>query len=274
MNRPFSPSTSRRNSGRHQRPVPAAVLIVPQQGIYERGSGKIHCEYHDRDVQVEQMLSVPRVMRDWALDILALSGGHTQKSVPHLTEADGAQELLRDLNILVEMPEVRLVLDRNSLDSRDNLVFSLMEARKVIGQSPIGRIVVLSAWQFKKARFMLTANALGIAEQAYFIGVRNHEAANAGEKALNGELAQLQKMLDSDDPLLMGPEWESKRHARYQGTDYSGRLASLRTDFPGCFAALDRMLHAGSSACALPELQAAFRQEVIQPSVVPVALVA
>ena len=91
--------------------------------------------------------------------------------------------------------------------------------------------------------------------------------------ALRGEEAQLKRMGEADDHLLLAPEWEEKRRARYQGAHYEHRLHRLRDAFPCSFAALDEARQAWSESLPAPEaraalhraLQAAFAEEVVRP---------
>lgn len=237
------------------------VLLVPLQGVYDARTGRFHCEYPDRDVYARHVSSVPAALRTWGCDCAVLSGGHTQGTVAHLSEAAGASALLGELG--QRLPRGRLVVESAALDSVENVLFGLMAARLRYPDAPLGRVVILPAWAFKKRRFSLVVEALGIADQCYVCGMEDARQATDAAGALKGERTLVRTMLRDRDPLLVAPAWEAKRRARDHSGDYRGRVGAFRRSFPACFAALDRMREAGTIEL-LPQFRTAFHDEVIK----------
>jgi hypothetical protein len=239
------------------------VLVVPQQGVYDKRTRKFHCEYADRGVYRKHLQEVPQIVSTWRCNCVVMTGGHTQKAVPDVSEAQGALDLFHDLGVKMTLRHNRIIAEGSALDSAENVIFSLMLARMSFPRVPIGQVVIWPAWSFKTQRFNLAAHTLGILEQTYICGGYGPEAANDGERAISGEKGQLAKMLADNDPLLLGAQWEQKRRDRYQGNSYEHRLDHLRCFFPGCFVALDHMRADGIVADALAHLQESFRVEVM-----------
>lgn len=204
------------------------VLIVPLQGIYDGNTGRFYCEYPDRDVYVRHLLGLPAAVREWGCNCISLSGGPTQAAAPHLTEAQGALALLRDLEIRIPLESERIIIEPHALDSAENVILSLMVVRIAFPRAAFGRIVIWPAWAFKKPRFTALARALGIAEQCYVCGGAQAVAANDGCGAETGERTQLDRMTLENDLLLIADHWERKRAARYQGDGYITCAAWIR----------------------------------------------
>jgi hypothetical protein len=239
------------------------VLVVPQQGVYDKCTKKFHCEYADRGVYRKHLQEVPNVTAYWRCNCVGLTGGRTQKAVPDVSEAQGAMDLFCEMGLDIVLRRDRTILEEDALDSVENLIFTLMLTRITFPRVPIGQVVVWPAWSFKTKRFNLAARALGILEQTYICGGYGPEAASDSELAAKGEKDQLAQMLSDNDPLLLGAQWERKRRDRYQGRSYEHRLDHLRPSFPGCFAALDRMRMTGTTPNALSGFQEFFRAEVM-----------
>lgn len=246
-----------------RRPDWLDVLLVPQQGVFDKRTRRFHCEYADRGVYRRHLQHVPDMLRDWGCNCLVVTGGRTQKDVPDVSEAQGAVDLFDELGLDLALPRRRVVVEETALDSAENVLFGLMLARTKFPRAPIGQVVIWPAWLFKTPRFNLAARTLGILEQTYVCGGYGAEAANEGERAVTGEKGQFAQMMSENDPLLLGPQWERKRRDRYQGNIYEHRLDHLRSGFPACFAALDHMQLTGSSADSIADLQKAFHAEVM-----------
>src|SRR5262249_51979836 len=152
-------------------------------------------------------------------------GGYTQSQYPYISEAQGMQNVFSDLKAWPPLDRKKIYLDDQALDSPENVILGLLTAREKLGPLPIRRVGALVAWKFKKARFDAIAKELRIHQQFYFHGVVSHAEAAAGDRALQGEIAQMEEIRrEPTDYLQLSEKWETKRKARYQGPDYDSRL--------------------------------------------------
>lgn len=247
----------------------ANVLIVCGQGTYN--NGEYSAEFPDRDVYLDHAIEVKTIAERFAYSHIVCSGGFTQPGMRDISEAQSFQTIWADMNSTPSQP---VILDKYSLDSAENLYFGLMVARMKLDVEPIQRIGVFAAWDFKKPRFNMVAQELGIIRQFYFHGFAPASRADAEERALAGETKFLSDVDISKDYLLLLSNADAKRKARYSGkadeSDYLQRLAEypkrlnpLRSQFPDVFQRFD-FLSAGSNAQILAELQTTFRQQVMK----------
>lgn len=214
----------------------ADVLIACGQGVYSGGA--YPSEYPDADVYLEHAMTTRDVVRQFKYTHVVLSGGLTQKRLPDLSEAEGMLRIMEELGAVPETTTAPM-LEAASLDSPENILFSLMLGRMCLGSLPIRRIGVHVAWSFKKPRFNQIARALDLHPYFYFHGLASHLRADAADRALKGEQDFLRTIKDTADPLLLSKQMEEKRRSRYAGKDYAERFAPYRERFPGVVAALD-----------------------------------
>jgi len=246
----------------HKDSIFSDALIVCGQGTYKNGN--YYTEYPDRDVYLKHAIKVAQIVEEFKYTHVVCSGGFTQKSTLELSEAESFYAMWDDMDSW-PMDRDKISLDKLSLDSAENVYLGLMAARIGLENVPIRRISVFAAWKFKKARFNSIAKELGIIDRFYFHGLAWINEADAGERALQGENAQMKKIIDANDYLLLSDEWEQKRQSRYQGPDYDNRLNERRKQFPKFFKVLDDIRRQGMQDELKDRLQEAFRDEVIKP---------
>lgn len=239
------------------------VLIVCGQGTYEKGN--YYTEYPDRDVYLNHAASVKEIVGRFNYTHVVCSGGPTQSATGPLSEARSFEAMWDDTN---SWPVARASVfwDEAALDSGENVYLGLMQARIGLGAVPIRRIGVFAAWKFKKVRFNCLARETGIIDRFYFHGLAPTEEADAGERALQGENAQVKRIVEANDHLLLGDEWEQKRETRYRGTvGYDNRLNHLRKRFPDFFKILDEIRLHDMRLVLRRRLQETFKCTVVIP---------
>lgn len=243
----------------------ADVLIACGQGVYQDGAFPV--EFRDADVYLEHALRTKDVARTFNYNIVVLSGGFTQRNMPEVSEADGILSAMQEFEANLPHDKSPL-LEKSALDSAENVIFGLMRARLNLGRRPIRRVAVHVAWEFKKARFNLIADALGLHPSFYFHGMAPHQRANAGELAISGEERFVAQIVEDVDPLLLSEQMEQKRRKRYAGPNYASRDAEYRRSFPAVFGVIDHLKNSHEPGLRA-ELVSAFRREVLsRPSVI------
>jgi uncharacterized SAM-binding protein YcdF (DUF218 family) len=97
--------------------------------------------------------------------LVAFSGGPTDASYPHLSEAQSYVNAFKDWSRVLglKLPEVveknQVILEEHATDSYQNVLFSILEFRRRIGYYPTDLTIVTHA--FKNERFLqLHAKAL------------------------------------------------------------------------------------------------------------------
>lgn len=240
----------------------ADVLIVCGQGTY--ADGCFYSEYPDRDVYVGHATEVARLVDRYGYSHVAASGGYTQSATPWLSEAESFLGVWDDTESN-PVSDSQLILDIHALDSAENVYLGLVAARSHLKLTPIRRIGVSCAWQFKKRRIVEIARALGIEDRTYFHGYAPAGRALAGEEAQRGEEALLAKLAEDGDVLLLEEHWERRRYARYFGGDYLERIADLVPLFPAFFKAMLNVRLWGMEPRLVTELQQAFQDDVVRP---------
>jgi hypothetical protein len=214
--------------------IDVSPLIVGGQGTYQ--DGHYYTEYPDRDLAIQHCVGIKAVVDQQHFTHVVLSGGYTQAQTPALSEARSFLNIWQETQT---RPNVPVILDEIALDSAENVIFGLMSLRFEEPKVRIKRIGFYSLWQFKKQRMTFLAKALGIESQLFFYALALAELANAGRLAQDGEEKQLASMAATQDYLLRGKEWESKRISRFRGDVYANRVDDLRNRFPRTFATLD-----------------------------------
>jgi hypothetical protein len=226
----------------------ANILTVPGQGAWDKHRKTFRSEYvADTNVFIGHAASVERLKlaRDtWVV----LSGGSTQESVA--PEAESYKHLWSDLDCW-PCRENRVIAETVSLDSAENLAFSLLKLRQHLGASiRIGHVSLYCCWRGKKRRFTGLAEMLGLNQgtesRFSFDGFADWNAASEPEKARRGEEDQLRRM-DGDFLLRKNKEWESKRNQRFQGPSFADRLPELQSSFPEFFECLDRFSNSNAT---------------------------
>jgi hypothetical protein len=235
------------------------ALIVCGQGTYQ--NGRFFTEFPDRDVYIGHLLFVHQIVEQWKYTHVVCSGSFTQNATSSISEAKSMVAIWEEFQAAPQNAEV--IEDELALDSAENVILGLMELRKRFSTESIRRIGVSAAWQFKKPRFNRLAEALGIVDSFYFHGYVGADAADAGDKAVQGEISQLQQMAQSQDYLLLDTLWDNKRRKRYQRDNYNSRLNSLRSTFEKTFSALDALKSDRLNDGYRSKLQAAFAEEVL-----------
>ncbi len=236
----------------------ADVLIGCGQGVYKNGGFPV--EYPDADVYLWHGMEARNVANRFRYNVMVLSGGLTQKAHPDTSEAEGMLQIMTEMQ---ERPAVRPILETAALDSTENVLFGLMAARLALDKTPIRRIGVHVAWQFKKHRFNLLARMLDLHPNFYFHGLASHDRADAGERAVDGEHALVGSVLEAGDPLLLSDRMEEKRRSRFVGADYAARTAHYRHQFPAVFAAVDTLRRDLLDVAKQRSLAAAVRAHIL-----------
>ena len=208
----------------------ADVLVVCGQGVYANGT--YYGEFHDRDVYFEHALSFPGIASRFNYNVVVTSGGFTQPRAPWLTEAESFLRILRDANATV--PNVPVILDEAALDSAENLLLGLMTARLALGTTPIRRVGIWAAWQFKKWRFNRNAEALGIVERTYFHGFSPAGATNVQVPPDDSRQRTFTEYRDdvTEYRLLREPDKEAKRQKRWQNNRFDSSRDSSISGLP------------------------------------------
>lgn len=207
----------------------ADVLIVCGQGVYHDGC--YFAEYPDQNVYLGHAAHVHETVENFNYSHVVASGSYSQKKMPFITEADSFKEMWKDTQSQPVLNESSIGFDRVALDSAENIIFGLIEARRMLGRIPIRRVGADAAWQFKKGRFTSMARALGILPRFYFHGYAPSCDALAGERALEGEKNWLKDVTESKDFLLLGQKAEEVRVRRWAfPLPYESRLDELTAD--------------------------------------------
>jgi len=237
------------------------ILVVCGQGTYRDGA--YYTEYADRDVYLGHAMNIGRVASEYRYDYLVCSGSYTQAATPGLSEASSFRSIWADTGTHPRLENDHIFFDEYALDSAENLYLALMVARQTLGpRIPMRRIGVYAAWKFKKSRFTQLARELGIVERFYFHAFADAGAAEHPDLATKGEAAQMQKMDETRDYLLLSEEWARKRRQRYRNPDFEGRLRGLRAGFPRFFAVLDEIAAQGMNEGRRDRLREAFGQVI------------
>ncbi|MBC7924459.1 MAG: hypothetical protein H7039_02275 [Bryobacteraceae bacterium] len=227
-----------------------APLIIGGQGTYH--DSEFHTEFPDRELSLEYMMEVAAVAHRFKYTHIVPSGGFTQSLTPQTSEAASFPEVWKEFAIDLEGRVV--VNDEVALDSAENVICGLMAVRihenaNHVTPRRIGRIGFFSQWHFKKRRMTELARQLGIEKSFYFHGYAHALKAAAGDAAQSGEQRQLDRMIATNDFLLLAEEWETKRRQRFKpgrnddGTEtnafisaYENRFANSEYDLLASFA--------------------------------------
>ena len=197
--------------------APAAdVLIVCGQGVY--ADGVYYGEFHDRDIYFEHALRWPEIAARFNYNLIVTSGGFTQSRAPWLSEAESVLRIMADAG--VALPAMPVVLDEAALDSAENLLLGLMTARLALGDTPIRRVGIWAAWQFKKWRFNRNAEALGIVERTYFHGLAPASQTNVQVPPDDARQRSYNEYREdvTEYGLLLDADREKKRQRRWQNS--------------------------------------------------------
>jgi hypothetical protein len=192
-------------------------LIIGGQGTYI--DSLFYTEFPDRELSLEYMMEVAVVAQRFKYTHIIPSGGFTQSETPNVSEAASFENVWKEFEI--NLGSLNVVKDEVALDSAENVISGLMALRVAENESSrrpraIGRIGFFSQWHFKKRRMTELARQLGIEKSFYFHGYAQASKAAAGGVAQSGEESQLDKMIATDDFLLLGEGWETKRRKRFK----------------------------------------------------------
>jgi hypothetical protein len=271
------------------------VALGPGQGtvsLTADGTLEHHSEFpEDSNVYLRHIEWLSTKFDEVGADLAVLTGSYTRAQTPMLSEAESFLNGWRSRNWA---PSVPLALDDVATDSAENVLIGLMVARLVLdgvlpsvtasstreelaaahassasnlvprtrGRS-ISRVVVLPAWRFKTLRFSLTLDALGVADYSINGMAEACEARNPWS-ASHGEAATIRSIVQTNDPLLLGPAFEQKRRERLVKPNFETRLETLRRHFPRTFDAISDLQGALGDRDALHALRVAFREEVLR----------
>jgi hypothetical protein len=216
---------------------PIDLLIVCCQGTYHHG--RYYSQFPNREVFTGHLLQTGSLIDQFRYTYIICSGGVTSDRPGGLSESRSTLDLWHQTGT---RPAIPVSLEEAALDSMENLLLGLARARLDLGSAPMGRIAISSAWKFKKERFLMAAEALGVSDRFYFHGYAPASEALFPEEAQSGEIKQVTQMRNEDDPLLLGKSWEEKRKKRYKGSSYETRQDEYRSAFPGLFILLDSLV--------------------------------
>ncbi len=268
---------------------PLDCLIVCGQGTYR--DGRYYGEFHDRDIYLGHAATVRQVVETYKYELVVVSGGYTQEADPRLSEAESFPAMWQDTG---STPTVPVVLDECALDSPENIICGLMSARWRLlstphAQEPFRRVGAYVAWKFKKWRFNLVAQSLGIVERFYFHGYADSSETNVqvpeswvtkpGGRCLLPAAAPAPPPVkgvpdarSSDEKfkrevfdhllLLRSDSWDEKRRGRWQGNapesiaagfkDYADRFTVFGQSFPETIKGLETLRQLANGSGQLP----------------------
>jgi len=195
------------------------LIIVPGHGVYVGkkatdtsgddkwvgifpGEGSYYTE-HAR-VGVELAAKNPEAL-------LVFSGGQTREPAGRRSEAESYFDIASQWNWWgYEGVQNRTVLESFARDSLENVLFSVLLFKERAGYFPDKVTVV--GWKFKKERFLLHSQALGIPSGIFDYIEANNPEGGALQGALKGEEKKVSAT--KKDMLLEGAEWEEQRTKR------------------------------------------------------------
>lgn len=247
------------------------LLIVCGHGTYEPETGQFHGEFNERDLYIQQAVETSELVDTFKYNMIVSSGSFTRQATPNLSEAKSFAAIWEDFDCWpgeADPDNPLYAWEEAALDSTQNIVFSLMQARLALRAQgrdiPFRRIGVQTIWRFKRDRYTLLADALGFVDRFYFHGYAHASRAQDPEAALRGEQSQMQRVKDTNDPFLLDLHWAKKRNARSASPPRRAqKLHQLQDAFPGCFAALSATNWLEDPEATHEAIRKAFQREVL-----------
>lgn len=144
--------------------------------------------------------------------LLVFSGGNTSSDAGDRSEARSYMDIASHAGWW-GAPEVanRSQLDEDSRDSRDNIVYSLAEFKRLLGVFP--NRVVVCGFAFKAERYLMHMRANGWCREFMYMKINNPPVSNGVLKAaLDGE--EQKRLALVSDPHLLGYKWVRQREER------------------------------------------------------------
>lgn len=226
------------------------LMIVCGQGTYK--NTRFYSEFPEKNAYLGHILKIPEKIQTYRPDYVIFSGGYTQKETgSKLSESESIPIILREkLNIRFDhqfmfynSTKIHYLREISALDSVENILYSIFKYRISSGKNleDIKKIYIYSTWSFKKKRFLMASNSLGIKNKVQFLHYSQGKEITNLAKALQSEKEIIRKLKTQKDCLMRGQDWETKRRNRFQGKDYFLRDKEYRSQFPRFFKQLDEI---------------------------------